>query len=160
MRPLVGIHICLTMWLAAATPQGAAAQEGRAPYCADLDRIAGLAATTAKFSAITGEAREGDFSDTTVPLTGWADCSVYGPRTYTCDSATFKTPEETEQAIERTALQIAACPTSAWRRRQPLSSPSYVVLSNSTAPVSITLSTAQTDNHEFLVRLILFARRE
>ena len=39
------------------------------------------------------------------------------------------------------------------------SSPSYVVLHDAARPVSITLSTDQTDNKKHVVRLIVFVRR-
>jgi hypothetical protein len=49
-----------------------------APYCSDLKRVAALALSGEKFASIAGKARQGNFIDTTLPLTGWSDCSLYG----------------------------------------------------------------------------------
>jgi hypothetical protein len=139
---------------------GRATAQEPARSCAELDRIAALTATTEKFSTIAGTPREGDFSDTTLPLPGWSDCSVYGPRTYNCDSAPFSTSGAAEQAIEQAAQAIAACPGGAWRRRPQQSSSSYQVLSHTKAPAAITLSTAPGEGETFVMRLIVFTRRD
>src|SRR5437879_3160775 len=70
------------------------AQEARseaAPYCADLKRVAALATARDRFAAIAGKPREGNFRDTTLSLTGWKDCSLYGAAIYTCESEAVKT---------------------------------------------------------------------
>src|SRR3977135_3796185 len=56
-----------------------------AAYCDDLLRGTDLAATSGKLTFIAGKARDGSFLDTTLPLAGWSDCSLYGPRTYICE---------------------------------------------------------------------------
>src|SRR5258705_226684 len=57
-----------------------------AAYCPDLKRLAALAATKDRFAGIAGRPRDGNFVETTLPLAGWRDCALYGPRSYTCDS--------------------------------------------------------------------------
>jgi hypothetical protein len=128
------------------------------PYCAQLQRIAALALTKDRLASITGKSRDGDFTDTTLPLTGWKDCSLYGPRNYTCDSREFPTAEAAEQAQAGIVREVQACLGRAWSEAKDRSSPSYVVLHSATAPLSITLSRDETDTKQYLVRLILFAR--
>src|SRR5262249_31370335 len=55
-------------------------------YCSELKRVAALATTRERFASIAGKPREGGFHETTLPLTGWRDCALYGAATYTCDS--------------------------------------------------------------------------
>jgi hypothetical protein len=132
---------------------------GIAPYCLDLKRVAALALIDGKFASIAGKARQGNFHDTTLPLTGWSDCSLYGTATYTCDSRALTGPREAEQAQSETLREIAACFSDSWTEANDRSSANYVVLHSRAAPLSITLSTDQTDKHEHIVRLILFIRR-
>jgi hypothetical protein len=127
-----------------------------APYCSDLKRVAALALTTEKFAS---KAREGNFLDTTLPLTGWGDCSLYGAGTYTCDSPGLTSARAAEQAQAETLREIAACFGDSWTQVHDRSSANYVVLQSRAAPLSITLSTDQTDKDEHVVRLILFVRR-
>jgi len=120
----------------ASLPATALAQSARSqapPYCFDLSRIVDLAVTKERFASIAGRPQPGDFRDASLVLAGWKDCSLYGAATYTCDSAEMDTAER--------------------------SSPSYVVLQNAARPVSITLSTDQTDSKKHVVRLIVFVRR-
>src|SRR5215471_16655834 len=60
-------------------------------YCPDLQRLAGLATTKARFGSIAGNPREGNFRDATLALAGWTGCALYGATTYTCDSRTLDT---------------------------------------------------------------------
>ena len=129
-----------------------------APYCSDLKRVAALALTTEKFASIA-KARQGNFIDTTLPLTGWGDCSLYGAGTYTCDSRGLTSARAAEQAQAETLREIAACFGDTWTQAHDRSSANYVVLHSRAAPLSITLSTDQTDKDEHVVRLILFVRR-
>src|SRR5262245_45990213 len=55
-------------------------------YCADLQRVTGLAMTRERFAAIAGKPREGNFLETSLALSGWNNCALYGAATYTCDS--------------------------------------------------------------------------
>jgi hypothetical protein len=128
-------------------------------YCADLKKIAALAMTKERFASITGKPRDGNFLDTSLPLRGWKDCSLYGPGTYTCDSQELRTAQEADKAQARNLHLIKACLGEAWTEAPDRSSPSYVVLHAAEGPVSITLSTDETDQKEYLVRLIVFVRR-
>jgi hypothetical protein len=130
-----------------------------APYCLDLKRVAALALTNEKFTSIVGKARQGNFLDTTLPLTGWSDCSLYGAATYTCDSRGLTGPREVEEAQSATLREIAACLGDSWTKEDDRSSANYVVLHSRLAPLSITLSTDRTEKDEHVVRLILFVRR-
>jgi hypothetical protein len=138
----------------------AQAVEGQTPaYCSELKRVAALAGTKEKFASITGKPRNGNFRDTTLELTGWRDCSLYGPATYTCDSQPLAAAENAETAQASTMHDIQACLGEAWSEARDRSSPRYVVLHHAGRPLSITLSTDQTDRNEHVVRLILFVRR-
>jgi hypothetical protein len=146
----------------ASLPALASAQDARPqapPYCFDLTRVVDLAMTKERFASIAGQPRQGSFQSTSLVLAGWKDCSLYGPATYTCDSPQMDTAEEAEKA--RTAIldQVKACLGAGWAEAAERSSPSYVVLHNAARPVSITLSTDQTDSKKHVVRLIVFVRR-
>ena len=153
----------LIMGVALAVSAGAAlaqdAPTGPAPYCADLKRVAALASARDRFASIAGKPREGQFSDTVLPLAGWKDCALYGPLMYTCDSQALKTAEDAEQAQAKTADQILSCFAGSWLELRDRSSPRYVVLHPARGPASITLSIDENDDKEFVVRLILSIRR-
>ena len=68
------------------------------PYCDDLKRVAALAMSQERFASITGKPRQGNFVDTTLALSGWQECSLYGAAAYTCDSAALDSAEEAERA--------------------------------------------------------------
>lgn len=129
------------------------------PYCEQLKRVAALARTNDRFASITGKPREGNFLDTSLPLTGWKDCSIYGIGTYTCDSLELATAEAAERAQAGTLREIKTCLGQTWTEAKDRSSPSYVVLHPASGAVSITLSTDETNKKEHVVRLTLFIRR-
>jgi len=129
------------------------------PYCFDLTRIVDLAVTKERFASIAGRPRPGDFRDASLILAGWKDCSLYGAATYTCDSAEMDTAEEAEGARRDMLDQVKSCLGAGWAEAAERSSPSYVVLHNAARPVSITLSTDQTDRKRHVVRLTIFVRR-
>ena len=132
----------------------------RAPsYCFDLSRVVDLAMTKERFASIAGRTRQGSFQDTSLVLKDWKDCSLYGAATYTCDSSEMDTAEEAEKARAATLQQVKACLGAGWAEAAERSSPNYVVLHNAARPVSITLSTDQTDGKKHVVRLIVFVRR-
>jgi hypothetical protein len=138
----------------ASLPAAALGQNARspaAPYCFDLSRIVDLAVTKERFASIAGRPRQGDFRDASVVLPDWKDCSLYGAATYTCDSA--------EKARSATLRQVKSCLGAGWSEAAERSNPSYVVLRNAARPVSITVSTDQTDSKKHVVRLIVFVRR-
>ena len=129
------------------------------PYCFDLTRIVDLAVTMERFASIAGRPRPGDFRDASLVLAGWKDCSLYGAATYTCDSAEMDTAEEAEEVRRDMLDQVKSCLGAGWAEAAERSSPSYVVLHNAARPVSITLSTDQTDRKRHVVRLTVFVRR-
>jgi hypothetical protein len=69
------------------------------------------------------------------------------------------TAEEAEKARAAILGQVKACLGASWTEAAERSSPSYVVLHDAARPVSITLSTDQTDGKKYVVRLIVFVRR-
>ena len=138
------------------------AREARAqvvPYCADLKRVAALAMTKERFASIIGKPREGNFLDTTLTLTGWKDCSLYGAGTYACDFPEFDSAEDAERAQAEILQQVKACLGEGWSEAADRSSARYVVLHHAARPVSITLSLDETSDKKHVVRLILFVRR-
>ena len=146
----------------ASLPALASAQDARSqapPYCFDLTRVVDLAMTKERFASIAGRQRQGGFQDTSLALAGWKDCSLYGAATYTCDSSEMATAEEAEKARAAILDQVKACLGAGWAEAAERSSPSYVVLHDAARPVAITLSTDQTDGKKYVVRLIVFVRR-
>ena len=156
------IRRSMTLALAlASSPATASAQDPKAqppPYCPELKQVAGLALTRERFANIAGSPREGNFLNTSVTLTGWKECSLYGRATYTCDSHDIGTAEAAEKEQARTLHDIKACLGDGWAEAKDRSSASYVVLHSAAWPISITLSTDQTEKKEHVVRLILFRR--
>ena len=143
-------------------PATALAQNARSPappYCFDLSRIVDLAVTKERFASIAGRPRQGDFRDASVVLPDWKDCSLYGAATYTCDSTEMDSAEAAEKARSATLRQVKSCLGGGWSEAAERSNPSYVVLRNAARPVSITVSTDQTDSKKNVVRLIVFVRR-
>jgi hypothetical protein len=145
----------------ASLPATALAQNvsSQAPaYCFDLSRVTDLAVTKERFASIAGRPRPGNFLDARVVLPDWKDCSLYGAST-SCDSAEMDTAAQAEKARAAVLDQVKSCLGLGWAEAADRSSPSYVVLHNAARPVSITLSTDQTDNKKHVVRLIVFVRR-
>ena len=146
----------------ASVPASASAQDARSqapPYCFDLSRVVDLALTKERFASIAGRPRQGSYVSTSLVLAGWKDCSLYGAVIYTCDSPQMDTAEEAEKARAAILDQVRACLGAGWAEATERSSPSYVVLHNAVSPVAITLSTDQTDGKKYVVRLIVFVRR-
>jgi hypothetical protein len=129
-----------------------------AVWCPDLKRLTDLAATKDKFSYIAGRPREGNFRDTSLPLPGWRDCSLYGSRTYTCDSQAFASADAAEKALAGIVQDVSACLGDEWVEDKSRSSSVYVALQSAQGAASMTLSTDETDKKEHIVRLILFLR--
>jgi hypothetical protein len=129
------------------------------PYCDDLKRVAVLALSQDRFASITGRPRQGNFADTTLMLSGWRDCALYGVATYTCDSMPLDSAVAAEQAQAAALQQAKMCLGEGWSESTDRGSANYVVLQSALRPVSITLSTDQTDDRKHVVRLILFVRR-
>src|SRR5215475_11095253 len=157
MRNLAVMAVALASLPATALAQSAHPQ---APsYCFDLSRIVDLAVTKERFASIAGRPRPGDFRDASLVLAGWIDCSLYGAATYTCDSAEMDTAQQADEARRDLLEEVKSCLGASWAEAAEQSSPSYVVLHNAARPVSITLSTDQTDGKKYVVRLIVFVRR-
>jgi hypothetical protein len=127
-------------------------------YCADLNRLAALAATKERFAAIAGQPRQGNFLDTSLTLTGWRDCVLYGTRSYACDSGEWNTLAEALTAQATYTDEIKDCLGGAWSKIEDRSSPGYSVLHDLRHPLSITLSIDRTDDMKHVVRFILFVR--
>ena len=149
--------ILLALALAGSTAT-TAAQDAPA-YCPQLQEIVSLAMTKGRFSDIAGKPQQGDFHDTSLPLAGWSNCSLYGTSTYTCDSVEVDTAEQAEAAQAAILQQVKACLGQGWSEADGRSSPSHVVLHSALRPVSITLSMVATDNKTQVVHLIVFIRR-
>ena len=129
-----------------------------APYCADLKHIANLAMTRERFSSIIGKPRQGNFRDTTMPLTGWKDCVFYGTNAYTCDSRVFASESAAAQAQKEMVPQILSC-LETWTEATQQSSPTYLALHPRLGPASITLSLDKDDDGKDIVRFTMFLRR-
>ena len=149
--------ILLALALAGST--AATAAQDASAYCSDLQQIVSLAMTKGRFSDIAGKPQQGDFHDTSLPLAGWRNCSLYGTSTYTCDSVEVDTAEQAEAAQAAILQQVKACLGQGWSEADGRSSPSHVVLHSALRPVSITLSMDATDNKTQVVHLIVFIRR-
>jgi len=134
------------------------AQEAMAPYCSDLKRAIVLAMTSERFASISAKPRNGNFTDSSLMLMDWNDCSVYGGRIYTCDSQPTATAEEAQQAQEKISREVQACLGTSWAEAKDRSSVGFIVIRHADQPVSITLSIDQTDQKRYAVRLILFTR--
>jgi len=128
-------------------------------YCSDLQRVTAQAMTRERFAPIAGKPREGNFLETSLALTGWNNCALYGAATYTCDSPALGSAQDAQQAQAELLRQIKTCLGEGWAEATERSSPDYVVLHNALRPVSITLSTDQTDNGGHVVHLNVFVRR-
>jgi len=129
-----------------------------AAYCPDLKRVVTLALTKEKFSTLAGTPREGNFFDTTLALTGWRECSVYGDRTYTCDYQSFGSAEEAARIRAAITDEIKTCLGEGWVEDHDRSSPTYAVVRSSRLPVSMTIATNADGTDSHVVRLTLFLR--
>jgi hypothetical protein len=80
-----------------------------------------------------------------------------GPLAY-CDSAALDSAQAAQQAQAEILQQAKACLGEGWSEAPDRGSANYVVLHSALRPVSITLSTDQTDDKKHVVRLIMFVR--
>jgi hypothetical protein len=134
------------------------AQEAMPPYCNDLKRAAVLAMTKERFASISTKPREGNFTDSSLVLMYWNDCSVYGGRIYTCDSQPTGTAQDAQQAQQKIFREVLVCLGTSWAEAKDRTSLDFIVLHHADQPVSITLSIDQTDQKQYVTRLILFGR--
>jgi hypothetical protein len=128
------------------------------PYCADLKHIANLTMTRERFSSIIGKPRQGNFRDTSLPLTGWKDCAFYGSNAYTCDSRGFVSEDAAAQVQKTMVRQILSC-LETWTEAPAQSSATYIALHPKLGPASITLSLDKDDDGRDIVRFTMFLRR-
>jgi len=128
-----------------------------AAYCPDLKRLAALAATKDRFAGIAGRPRDGNFVETTLPLAGWRDCALYGPRSYTCDSDKVATAAAAQNRQAAILKEFKECLGKDWSEVEDRSSSNYVVLHDAGSATSITLSTDLGEGGH-LVHLVIFAR--
>ena len=142
---------------ARALAPGSSGAAGSVAYCLDLRRLVTLALTKERFATIAGKPRQGNFLDTTLPLTGWQDCSVYGSRTYTCDFQGFGSADAAAKAQAVILGEIKSCLGEGWTEDEDRSSPVYAVVRSSRLPVSMTLAT-NAEAEGYVVRLTVFLR--
>jgi len=138
----------------------APAQAEEPQYCADLQRVVGLAASPDKFAPITGSVREGSFHETNKPLAGWKDCTIYGDKTYACHSEDIATAAAAEGRLNSVVQQVNTCFGEGWWINDPArTSPLYVVLHHPIGLATMTISTDEDRKDVHLVRLIMFLAR-
>ena len=143
----------------ALTSSAAFTQPNLAPYCPDLQSVVRLAASPEKFSSITGDIREGSFRETTMPLAGWKDCTVYGEKTYACNSEDIEAAEAAQERLADVVRQVKACFGDGWWTEDSLrSSPLYVVLHHPIDLATMTISTDEERKNAHVLRLIMFLR--
>src|SRR3954452_1780485 len=140
----------------------ALAQDGSsiAPYCSELKEINNYAMTRQRFAPIIGKPRVGNYSETSLSLSGWANCAFYGTTTYTCDSSDVRSREDATKAQQRIATEILDCFAGTWAEAPEQMGPDFIVLHPKLGPASIALNLDQTDTMTFVVRFILFLRRK
>ena len=129
-----------------------------AAWCPDLKRVVDLTVAKDKFAYIAGTPREGDFRATTMTLAGWRDCSLYGTRTYLCDSQGFTTAQGAEKELATRVAEVVGCLGETWSKDESRSSSVYTVLHSAQDPAAMTLGTDTTDAGEHIVRLTVFVR--
>ena len=154
---LFGGAVALTASVMAGLAQDATSEA--VPYCAELKQVIALALSRERFASIAGRPREGNYTDTSLALTGWKDCSLYGAGAYTCDSQALETAEAAGRAQATTVRQLLACLGTEWAEIKDRSSPGYVVLHPLRGAISVTLSLDEKDDKQHVVRFTLFIRR-
>jgi hypothetical protein len=129
-------------------------------YCADLQHVVHLAAAPDQFASIKGGVREGSFHETNRPLTGWQDCTIYGDKTYACNSEGIATAEAAEERLNSVVQQVNACFGDGWWINDPArTSPLYIVFHHPIGLATMTISTDEDRKNVHVVRLIMFLAR-
>jgi hypothetical protein len=157
-RYVLAFGTLLPLGLSAARGDDAPDATPAVRYCAELRQVSELARSKAGFASIAGKPRAGNYVDTSLPLPGWRECSLYGTRTYTCDSTDLPSRAAAEASQATMLREFKACLGAGWSEAPDRSSPSYVVLHDARHPVSITLSTDETEQKQHVVRVIIFRR--
>ncbi|MBX9842054.1 MAG: hypothetical protein K2Z80_09645 [Xanthobacteraceae bacterium] len=129
------------------------------PFCSDLTHVVRLAAGADKFASITGKVREGSFYETSRPLTGWKDCTIYGERTYSCNSHDIRTANAAREKVTAVVRQVKACFGQGWWSQDELrTSPLYVVLHHPVGLATMTVSTDEDRKGVYVLRMTMFLR--
>ena len=137
----------------------APAQAEEPQYCADLQLVVLLATAADKFASITGKVREGSFHETSRPLAGWKDCTVYGDKTYACNSEDIATAQAAAEQLNSVVRQVNACFGEGWWTEDAgRTSQRYVVFHHPIGLATMTISTDQDEKNVHVVRLIMFLR--
>ncbi len=130
-------------------------------FCSDLTHVVRLAAAADRFASITGKAREGSFHETSRPLTGWKDCTVYGDRTYSCNSHDVKGADAARKKVAAVVRQVKACLGQGWWMEDALrSSPFYVVLHHPVGLATMTVSADEDRKGVYVLRMTMFLRNQ
>jgi len=135
------------------------AQAEEPQYCDDLQQVVRLTAAADKFASISGKVREGNFHETSRPLAGWKDCTIYGEKTYACNSEDIATAQAADEQLNSVVRQVNACFGEGWWTKDPArTSPRYVVFHHPIGLATMTVSTDQDEKNIHVVRLIMFLR--
>ena len=127
------------------------------PICS---RLFALPPRRTSSRSITGNVREGSFYETSRPLPGWKDCTIYGDKTYACHSEDIATAETAEGRLNGVVQQVNACFGEGWWiNDQVRTSLQYVVLHHPVGLATMTISTDEDRKNVHVVRLIMFLAR-
>jgi hypothetical protein len=151
-------RICAGIVMMTAVPLHTAPAGEPPAWCPALRDVAALVRAKGRFAVIIGRPREGNYFETTLPLPGWGDCSLYGRRTYVCDSQPLATADDAAGAFAKTVDDVKDCLRDGWAEDPNSASPDYAVIRDGRQTASITINTDQTDKNDHVVRLILFLR--
>jgi hypothetical protein len=121
-------------------------------FCADLSHVVRSAGAADRFASITGKLRDGSFHETTRPLNGWKDCTIYGERTYSCYSKSIRSASAAQRKLKAVARDIKACFGKGWWAEDAeRTSSRYVVLHH---PVGLATMTISTDEEQIDVHVL------
>jgi hypothetical protein len=152
---------CVTLAVAAVAFGGGDgfAQLKTKSFCADLSYVVRSAGAADRFAAVTGKLREGSFHETTRPLNGWKDCTIYGERTYSCNSKTIWSASAAQRKLKAVVQDTKACfGVGWWTEDAERTSPLYVVLHHPVGLATMTISTEEERKGAHVLRLTMFLR--
>ena len=129
------------------------ARDDAPAYCAALRDVTALTRVKGVFKTLIGPARKGNFIETTTRLPGWADCVLYGTRTYSCNSEPLASEAAVQRASARIRAKIVHCLGDQWEIDETRGSQGYAVLRDAAGLASITISLDQTGDSRHLVHL-------
>jgi len=152
-------RVALATAAVAFTGGAGVAQMNARPFCADLGHVVRSAAGADRFASITGKLREGSFRETTRPLSGWKDCTIYGERTYSCNSESLRSATAAQRKLQAVVRDIKACFGAGWWTEDAeRTSPLYVVLHHPVGLATMTISTDEDRKGVHVLRLTMFLR--